>query len=1109
MSEPIHDAAARRQALDPQRSFLVQAPAGSGKTELLTDRILALLAAVERPEEIVAITFTRKAASEMHARVLLKLAQGLGPEPSEAHRRESWRLARAAIERDRQMGWQLLQYPARLSIRTIDAFCAHLVKGMPWLSTMGGMPGVCDDAGRYYREAAQATIGLVDDVESVARVLAHLDVNLRAAETLLAEMLGSRDQWMPLLDAGSDARLLSRFLAETIDEDVARLAVLMPLGWSQDLAVPCRTAADALAPEGKMPEVLPLVDWDGSPFEASQADLPRWQALAAFLLTKDGRLRKTANKTTGFDAKSEHRAVFLAWLQNFDGTEPWVSALAEIRSAPAQGYQDWQLDVLGDLLEVLRLAWAQLMIQFSQAGEVDFIEVSQRALRALGSADDPTDLLLSLDSAIRHLLVDEFQDTSQAQIELLERLTSGWVPDDGRTLFLVGDPMQSIYRFRKAEVGLFLKVREAGLGQVPLTSLQLTTNFRSQTSVVDWVNGVFGPLFPAMPHIGLGAIPYSSSVAFNPPLDGLGVSLHPVWSGGEDGADEASAEEAAQLVVQLARDALARNPESGHPVAVLVRARSHLKDVVRQLTSQGIPCRAVELVSLKTRQVVADLVQLARALSHPGDRLAWLSVLRSPLCGLRLSTLHALFGQETSRPVPLMLADYVRDDDPAAWGVAKDEHQRAMHAAAVLLDRSNDEGVVPFASWLETAWQRLGGAMVYASHDDQADSQAFFRLIEKLAPFGGLDPAELETQLDKLFATPGHQAGPAVEVMTIHKSKGLQFDTVILMGLHHGATSDNQRLVHFEFSEGRLLIGPIRPKASEQADPITTYLREREKKRSAYEIDRLLYVAATRARHQLCLVAQLSLDKDGAVATPRAGSLLSRLWPHIPQPPAPDATALPDQGGASTVVSGADSRPLLRLPLAALPHADRVSLVASGDMGRPWEWSQALNEDALVGTVAHAWLERLGKSGADSWTVEGVRAQAPVVRRQLSRAGVPDDRLDAATAAVCETLEATLSSARGRWLLGLAKAYREWSLLDVSGRVSVIDLAVSDEQGWLVVDYKTGRPQEGEPVNQFADRMRARYAEQMARYRAQVSALDGRPARSALYFPRADIWIDD
>ncbi|MBC2770402.1 UvrD-helicase domain-containing protein [Pusillimonas minor] len=1109
MSEPIHDAAARRQALDPQRSFLVQAPAGSGKTELLTDRILALLATVERPEEIVAITFTRKAASEMHARVLLKLAQGLGPEPPEAHRRESWQLARAAIERDRQMGWQLLQYPARLSIRTIDAFCAHLVKGMPWLSTMGGMPGVCDDAGRYYREAAQATIGLVDDVESVARVLAHLDVNLRAAETLLAEMLGSRDQWMPLLDAGSDARLLARFLTETIDEDVARLAVLMPSGWSQDLAVPCRTAADALASEGKMPEVLPLVDWDGSPFDASQADLPRWQALAAFLLTKDGRLRKTANKTTGFEAKSAHRAVFLAWLQNFDGNESWVDALAEIRSAPAQGYQDWQLDVLGDLLEVLRLAWAQLMVQFSQAGEVDFIEVSQRALRALGSADDPTDLLLSLDSAIRHLLVDEFQDTSQAQIELLERLTSGWMPDDGRTLFLVGDPMQSIYRFRKAEVGLFLKVREAGLGQVPLTSLQLTTNFRSQTSVVDWVNGVFGPLFPAAPHIGLGAIPYSSSVAFNPPLDGLGVSLHPVWSGGEDGADEASAQEAAQLVVQLARDALARNPESGHPVAVLVRARSHLKDVVRQLTSQGIPCRAVELVSLKTRQVVADLVQLARALSHPGDRLAWLSVLRSPLCGLRLSTLHALFGQETARPAPLMLADYVRDDDPAAWGVANDEHQRVLHAAAVLLDRGNDEGVVPFASWLETAWQRLGGATVYATHDDRADSQAFFRLIEKLAPFGGLDPAELETQLDRLFATPGHQAGPAVEVMTIHKSKGLQFDTVILMGLHHGATNDNQRLVHFEFSEGRLLIGPIRPKASEQADPITTYLREREKKRSAYEIDRLLYVAATRARHQLCLIAQLSLDKDGGVAPPRAGSLLSRLWPHIPQPPAPDAMALPAHGMTGAAVSSVDSRPLLRLPLAALPDADCAALVASGDAGRPWEWSQALNEDALVGTVAHAWLERLGKTGADSWTVERVRAQAPVVRRQLSRAGVPGDRLDTATAAVCETLEATLSSARGRWLLGLAKAYREWSLLDVSGRVSVIDLAVSDEQGWLVVDYKTGRPQDGEQVNQFADRMRARYAEQMARYRAQVSALDGRPSRSALYFPRADIWIDD
>ncbi len=1108
MSDQVHDAKARLRALDPRVSFLVQAPAGSGKTELLTDRILALLATVERPEEIVAITFTRKAASEMHARVLSKLAQGLGPEPSEAHRRHSWLLARAAIERDRQKGWNVLQYPARLGIRTIDSFCAWLVRSMPWLSALGGMPGMADDPEQHYRQAAQATLGMVDDIDAVARVLAHLDVDVRAAENLLAQMLGSRDQWMPLLSGGNDPHMLAAFLDEAIEEDLQRLAPLMPSDWAGALAGPCCLAVDALEQTGKMPGVLPLRDWDGTPFRPAADDLPQWQALSELVLTGTGTLRKTANKSTGFEAGTEHRDAFLAWLKGFDGTEPWVAALAEIRNAPAGGYQRWHLDVLADLMDVLRLACGQLMLAFADAGEVDFIEIAQRSLRALGSADEPTDLLLSLDSAIRHLLVDEFQDTSQAQIDLLERITSGWLPDDGRTLFLVGDPMQSIYRFRKAEVGLFLKVRDQGLGDVPLESLQLTTNFRSQATIVDWVNQVFGGLFPAVPHMGLGAIPYSGSVAFNPALDGLGVMFHPIWSGlSADEAPDAAVRAAQHQVVSLAREALARNPGSEHPVAILVRARSHLLDVVRQLGAHGLPCRAVELVSLKSRQVISDLVQLACALAHPADRLAWLSLLRAPVCGLRLQTLHALFGGNAAAAPSEVLQAYVQAGNPDAFGISHEEHQRIVHAAAVLLDRGNEEGVLPFASWLQVCWQRLGGEKAYGKNDERADAQSFFRLIEKLAPYGALDPAELETQLDRLFASPGHEGGPAIEVMTVHKSKGLQFDTVILMGLHHGSSSDSQRLVLFEFSEGRLLIAPVRPRSDDAVDPVTRYLRAREKKRSDYETDRLLYVAATRAREQLHLVGEVSWDDSkGLVAEPVKGSLLGKLWPWLGRVSRPDI--VPQAPAVSPEVA-APVRMLRRLPLDALAsgEAPRPADLRTGTAG--WQWSASFNEEALIGTVAHAWLERLGKTGVDHWDSDQIGQQHPLVQRQLSRAGLPAGRLAAAATAVCETLQATLDSERGRWLLGLARAYREWSLLDVSGRVSVIDLAVSDEQGWLVVDYKTGQPGQNESKEQFRQRMRERYADQMARYRDQVSALDGRPARAALYFPRADIWIED
>ena len=197
----ISDLRAREEALAPTRSFIVQAPAGSGKTELLIQRYLGLLATVNEPEEIVAITFTRKAAAEMRGRVLGAFAHAAaGKAPESEHERRTQELARAALARDGARGWRVSDSPARLRIQTIDALCAALTRQMPMLSKFGSQPESIEDAGALYAEAARATVELIEAKDPAAdyveRLLVHLDNNVGRVEELLVEMLRRRDHWL-------------------------------------------------------------------------------------------------------------------------------------------------------------------------------------------------------------------------------------------------------------------------------------------------------------------------------------------------------------------------------------------------------------------------------------------------------------------------------------------------------------------------------------------------------------------------------------------------------------------------------------------------------------------------------------------------------------------------------------------------------------------------------------------------------------------------------------------------------------------------------------------------------------------------------------------------
>lgn len=1096
------DYAARAQALDITQSFIIQAPAGSGKTELLTDRILALLAIVGKPEEILAITFTRKAASEMHARVLKKLRAGLDSAcPASEHEKNSWQLARAALARNDSLGWDLLNHPARLKVRTIDAFCAQLVRAMPWMSSMGGMPAIADNPEKLYQQAARRLLEHVDAFECVQEVVRHMDIDLASVERLVIEMLARRDQWLPeTADTRAAMAQLRASLQEAMEQKLVMLDNLMPLAYATELAPPARLAAACQAEAG-MDLLAPLLDWRDARLACDIEALPQWQALSRLLLTAGGSLRKRLTVKEGFPAKSAHKELMQAWLDSQEpGAEQWAAALAEVGMLPTQVLSEQQETIIFALLESLKLAAAELMLVFSEEKQVDFIEIAARAAAALGNSEDPSEMLLKLDASIAHILIDEFQDTSQIQIQLVEKLTQGWGEGDGRTLFLVGDPMQSIYRFRKADVGLFLAVARQGLQGLSLRKLTLTENFRSQAGVVDWVNASFEAIFPKVDDPALGGIRYTRSVAFNPVLNGQAIAFHPVYL--HDGRDAKQAQrEAESLTLNLVREALHRQAGALHPVAILVKARSHLGELVSLLQREGIPVRAVELNPIQAQQSVMDLVQLIRALSHPGDRVAWLSVLRSPVCGLTLAALTHLFGNNRDT-VPARLKQVLADE--ATFGpLLGDEWARLAHCASILLDRRFNTDEVTFASHAESVWRALGGYGVYPTDTAFEDFQAVFEMLERLAPYGGLNPADLEDALGRLYSAASAQTA-AVEIMTMHKSKGLEFEEVILYGLHRKPRPESAPLLRFERAQGRLLMGPIKPKAAEETDKLSAMLGAMEKRRGEYEQDRLLYVAATRARKQLHLVAQVSCSNGQPDEAPR-GSLLARLLPlfGLTPPAAPPAGTDP----VVDTVASVQGPPLVRISgegLAALPvfspGTAPVNLAADG-----WRFDDKF--EASIGTVVHAWLARIGKDRLVGWDAESMLRARQVMSRQLESAGLNVEQARTGAQRVYELVARCMASEKGRWLLSHEQARREWELTGPDGQLLIIDAAISLDDRWLVVDFKTGMKGENEPQAAFEARLRQQYREQLRAYCERVSLLDGRPAEAAIFALDTGDWI--
>ena len=1113
------DAEAREQALDIRRSFIVEAPAGSGKTGLLIQRFLKLLAdeSVIAPEQVLAITFTNKATAEMRDRVLahLEAARLDSGEPCNRTKgdfeRQTRTLALAVVERDQQLGWSLLDHPHRLNIRTIDSVCAEISRTLPVLSGSGGRLTPAGDAEPLHREAARRTLLLLgkgDDAfdKALRDLLLHRDGNLADCESLLANMLSLRDQWGDLIpltqphldDAWLDANVLPR-LELTLDHAICaaltQLSHAFPVDALTELTELASEFGSALGYKNG-PSPVSLCAGVRTPPEDIAAHLDHWIALIHLLTNKDGSWRKERgingrNLRFEYDRKDPHHLELFAIIDRLSDRDDLLLAFDNVRELPPARYPEDQWAVAKSLFRVLSRALVELQIVFAERNQCDFTELSLLARHALGQDSGAEDLGAALGARLQHLLVDEMQDTSTGQYELLQLLTASW---DGhsQTVFLVGDPRQSIYLFRQARVERFIRAMQTGrLGELRLTRLRLTANFRSQRHLVNQFNNDFKLIFPTQTDDPL-ALQYTPA---QPTLAGSLNARGEVWHANPLPAPTEEIPSAQLRLQQARRDAseirsiarhwlsqpLTRGRTEPWRIAVLVRSRTHLTEIVAALrqNQSPIPVRAVEIESLGDRQEILDLTALTRALLHPADRVATLAVLHAPWCGLSLADLHSLTGADDpalkDHSIPRLMAE--------RGHLLSDESCRRMTRVWTVLQATTDQRArLTTAQLVERAWRSLGGD-AWLDLPQLTNARRFFQLLDSLEAESSavrIDPVHLADRLKTLYAEPDAipSGTPYVELLTIHKAKGLEWDVVLIPALERGPGRSNPRLLTWSELDvpdssrqpsepkthdtpAQIMLAPIAAKG-EDVDTLTAWLNRLHRAREAAEHKRLFYVACTRTREELHLFAAPNTKSNGEMNL-RPDSLLKAAWPaaepHFaldspenalhqsalaepfvldiaassdPSAPLLSSHRTAEESAPFAVMPSTTRRILQRLPLAFDPSArfaaardqrlsygepERDTLAAQATFPRP-EGSFAARS---FGNAVHACLEMLAGRICAGQTPSDLLAELPTwtprIAAILRADGLPRATVDRLVRETRRALENVLRDPDGLWLL--------------------------------------------------------------------------------------------
>ncbi|WP_295048238.1 double-strand break repair helicase AddA [uncultured Paracoccus sp.] len=1090
-------------AADPLRSTWLTANAGSGKTRVLTDRVARLLLAGTAPERILCLTYTKAAATEMQNRLLRRLGQwAMLPEPD--LRRE---LAELGEDREpdlaqaRRLFARAIETPGGLKVQTIHSFCAALLRRFPLEAGVPmGFRELDDRSARLLRAQILDRMAAGDDpaIRDLTALVSGDDLDGFLSGLSQADYARDPDPvaiWRSLgLPPGLDeAALLARVFDGT---EGGLLGALIPI------------LAGSGPKDSKLAELLARGDW-------RDPGLPDLHILCKGLLFGKDAKTPFGPKIGDIPTKALRNGPCAPFMADLDDL---MARVAEARPL-ALG-----LVLAQKTLALHRFAHRftrQVAVEKSAQGWLDFDDLIRRTADLLEESSMAQWVLWRLDGGIDHILVDEAQDTSPEQWRVIRRLTDEFTSGQGahdrpRTLFVVGDPKQSIYSFQGADIAVFESVRDRFRQDFdavdrPMQQRGLAHSFRSSPAILSLVDAVF----QGEAAQGLGDPP--RHIAFRDALPGR-VDIWPALPEPErpDHGDwttpvDAPAENAADT--QLAR-AVAREVRAiiGSPITdgrtgqvraigpgdiqILVQRRAGLfDDLIRELKAAGLPVAGADRLKLAAELAVRDITATLSVVSTPEDDLCLAAILRSPLFGLTEDDLYRLAAGRGRQYLweRLRASSHRRAYDVLNDLMTRADQLRPYELISRLLVRHGGRAAL-LARLGPEAEDGIDELLSQALAYDSVETPSLTGFLVWL----GRDDVQVKRQL------PGGGGG-LIRVMTVHGSKGLESPVVILPETRKRRAGRGQPLIRLDG------LPAWRGSAADRPDPVAEAVADLDL-RQEQERRRLLYVAMTRAESWLIVAAAgdcgSGLDSwHSMIAMGAARSALPRDTIDIEGVGTAQRLCFgdwPDQPVSLAPVTLPVVRPPAWADRAAPPPPPRIRAVAATALGGAKAIGGAEGESdgdpaaaMLRGTRLHLLLERLPQLPPDQWPQ---RARALLA---AADGGLPDaadlaDLLAEATAVITAPDLALIMvpDPAAQILSEVALTAPLPGLGMIHGAID--RLIVSDER-ILAVDYKSNALVPGRPEETPLGILR-----QMAAYRAALRMIwPDRPVQIAVLWTAA------